>query len=1314
MSKQILRYTTLLLAALLILGCHTAFAQLRIVGSISGSVKDPSGAVVPGAKVELKDEGTGVGKETTASGEGTFTFLDLAHGMYAVTVTSGGFQQFVANHVEVIAGQNTDVAARLAVGTATESVVVEGVAPTLETTANLSNSTATLKLVNELPLSGRDAMSLATFVPGFTAGQRINNVAGGAMNVTVDGINDASNGYKSGGNVWYYTVPVRLGALEEVTVETVGVGADSGAEGGVNVKFITKRGTNQYHGSLFYQPNSEQFNANSWSNNAQGSKADGSPVAPRNKSRVHNMGGNIGGRMVPFGYLKDKLFFFLNWEDTLTPAQGVTTTSVITPEAQTGVYRYLVNGSTTQTATVNVLTLAAAAGYSTKLDPIVQSYISLANKIPQYGTQVQNSDLGANYYRWTWQHNQNDYYPTTRLDYYLTPKHQLSFAWNYYHHWDPGTQLFPWADSHLRDPYRVGYFVWSAAVQSTLSGTMFNEFRYGVQHSGDTNKSATPQYGTYNTYNGTPLRLPSTLSWGLMTPYLDQANVTGRHFITTSYDTLTKIAGQHTIRGGFTGRITDWKDTSEQFPYPTYAEGTPSGDPIPGTIFTANTIPNAVSGSLPGNPALLYNQLVGRISSSTFRTVVNPDTKQYGNFISYNWTRSYMGGLWAQDSWRVKPNLTLNYGVRWEAQGDLYDVMGLSATPKMKDVYGPSTGLFSPGSMSGNLDPTGTIGIHPYKPGMKNFAPNLGISWNPQVSQGFLGKLLGGSKSVIRASWSMSYYDEGSQMYAANVGNNTGKSFSQTLQAGTSPALPQWTTISDVANNPLTQAAFSNIGSYSPVLHLNQQYAPSLGAMQETMHVPYLEQWTIGIQRELAKNTVLEVRYVGNQSHHQWRTVNMNEVNVFENGFLGEFQKAQSNLAIANGVTVAQLTAIPSGTTQFVLKSNNFANQGLPGQVDLPIMTAAFGARGTVPAIAATSGFNSASFAANLQNGAVGSLANSLTGQNYMCRMMGSSFSPCLLPNIAATGQSYNAPGAGYPINFFTLNPFASAMNLVTDPGWYDYNGLQVQLRKSFSHHVLGTINYSWAHGMSNVGSGADSATVSQNWNTLRNTSLDRRSSPYDRRQTLTAFESYDLPIGKGRFINLKNGILDAVIGGWTASSTINFSTGAPTQLGGAYNTFNNFASQGVTLAPGVTLQQVSDLFHSGQDLVKMNDPTNADTRLNRGSQTNDWSRLAIPLDWLNPNGTANSKYLTFNNTAGSLGQNLYIYGKNSISWNAAMTKNFRVTERIRLSLYADASNIMNHPSWGMGSVSTNSTGFGTIGAPSGSRSMTFRGNLQF
>src|SRR5262245_60466270 len=159
-----------------------------------------------------------------------------------------------------------------------------------------------------------------------------------------------------------------------------------------------------------------------------------------------------------------------------------------------------------------------------------------------------------------------------------------------------------------------------------------------------------------------------------------------------------------------------------------------------------------------------------------------------------------MGGLYAQDRWRVRRSLTLNYGLRWEVQGPMKDGKGLTAVPDLTSILGPSKGLFGPGELSGNKNPPVEVGRVPYHTDWLNFAPNLGFAWNPSKSNGWLGKLLGDEKTVIRSSYSIIVFDEGTQFFAANLGPNAGKTITATIVPGQNgPAgqttLPAFTTL---------------------------------------------------------------------------------------------------------------------------------------------------------------------------------------------------------------------------------------------------------------------------------------------------------------------------------------------------------------------------------------------------------------------------------------------------------------------------------------------------------------------------------------
>jgi Carboxypeptidase regulatory-like domain len=1264
---------TIAFAAALLVTFQSAFAQLRIVGSISGTVQDANGAIVPNARVVLKDQQTGLTRESTTTEGGSFLFPDLAGGSYAVTVSVPGFKTEVLPNISVSTSKTTDVRITLEVGQTTETVTVTSdAAYLLDTSSQLIVNTLSTETVTSLPLGSRsNTLAFARLAQGAqppTGGDtRYNNLPGGAVNVTVDGINNASNGFKSGGTVFFVTVPVRVGAVDEVSVETGGLTAESGAQSGANIKFTTKRGGDSYHGSAFYEPQSERFNSNLWSRNVNN--------LPRLYNRTQNYGGNVGGPLIPFGSWKKKAFFFINYERAYSPVRTARTITVLTPAAQQGNFTYLVSGTTNQLRTANVFTLAAAKGLPTTLDPVAQSIIATNNKIPQGAQKISSgNDFNHDTYTWPAENNNFAYFPAARFDAFITKKQQFTWSWNYRHNWQAGERRMPVEDIQRTNPFRLGYFIWSAALQSTFSPRLFNEVRYGTQHSGDSNARA--EYGDFYTVNGVPLRIGGTLPFGPTVPFIDQANVTGRHTIVTLYDTMTYTRSAHTFTFGGSYRSTEWNDTGVVFQVPTYGTGTPSGDPLNASqAFTTTTLPG-INSTETGNPLSLYNTLVGRVASANFTKVVNPDTFNYDGGINYTFTKSLMGGAFVQDKWRFSKNLTLQFGLRWEVQGPMHDTKGIAAIPDLASIFGPSKALFSPGNLSGNNDPTMEVGKTPFERDATNFAPNFGFAWNPSFEKGLLGKIMGDKKTVIRGYWGQVYYDEGTQFFAANAGPNIGKTLSATTLIPGTPGqtnLPAFYTLANIVSKPLTVSSFAFTSStYPKTFHISDQTFSNrtVAGFDPTLRAPYTINYDIGFQRELWRNTVLEARYVGNQAHLVWRTSNLNEVDIINNGFLPEFIHAQANLAINQAAGV-----------------QSFQNTGRPGQFALPIFDAAFGARGGLAAIAAGSGYQSTTFLDNLANGAAGTLAGTLaTNQNYACRMFGSTFSPC-----ARVLPTANTPGP-YPINFFLLNPFVgNRLNYTDDTGWDNYNGLQVQFRQRLSQGLTWSVNWTWSKSLTNIP--ADNQNQSVDFLTLRNFDTSNRESLFDIRHTIQMYGTYDLPIGRGKLLNLNNKVLDAVFGGWTWGNIVVFNTGQPVQLTGGFATVNNSNNPGVggvQLAPGVTLKQIEKMFHATRIPL---------SSLNRAGAT-PTQFLAVDPKLIGPDGRANPAYLVPNRTPGSFGQVLFIRDRNTFSWDTSILKSIRIREGKSLELFAGSSNFLNHPRWGIPNTNVFSTSFGVVDGP--------------
>ena len=499
----------------------TAFGQFT--SSISGTINDPDGAVISGATVIVKNTATGSEFKATSSGSGVYTVPSLGAGTYIVTVSAPGFKQSVAQDVKLDAGVPATVNVRLEVGSATESVVVQGGGEIVQTqTANIS-TTLNVSQISNLPLQSRNTMYFLTLLPGTNTtggprGSTFNGLPQSTINVTIDGLNTQDNFNKTGDGFFSYISP-RLDAIEEVTVSTATPGAESSGQGAVQIKFVTRSGGNEYHGSLYEYHRNPALNSNYWFNNrdtsynVEAAKPCGDPSsssfnpntmipwnsdcrAPRDRVLLNQFGFRVGG---PFKFPKklfgplgfdgrDKAFFFINYEEFRLPTQVTRQRTIMSPDAQRGVFRY---GGVS--ASVNVLALAAKSdcdpGTATvpctsTIDPTVGKLLAdIRNSTASTGGVVPLSDL--NLQRFTFQNESfaKQYYPTLRLDFNPSDKHHIEASYYYQkyittintlNNRDPQFPGFPNHGGQFSNRFSV-----STALRSTLTPAIVNEARVG-------------------------------------------------------------------------------------------------------------------------------------------------------------------------------------------------------------------------------------------------------------------------------------------------------------------------------------------------------------------------------------------------------------------------------------------------------------------------------------------------------------------------------------------------------------------------------------------------------------------------------------------------------------------------------------------------------------------------------------------------------------------------------------------------------------------------------------------------------------------
>ncbi|MDQ2920001.1 MAG: TonB-dependent receptor, partial [Acidobacteriota bacterium] len=1011
---------------------------------------------------------------------------------------------------------------------------------------------------------------------------------------------------------------------------------------------------------------------------------------PRQRMLLNQPGGRIGGPILIPRILKsrDKAFFFVNYEEFRLPASTARQRNILTADAAKGIFKYGASSSK------DLLALAAAtdcnptaAGLqpcTATIDPTIASLLTSIRASTGAGGIT---PFNANQERFTFNSPSSSIrkFTTVRFDFNLSKKHHLEEIWNYnVFRGFPDTlnsadNAFPGLKAGVGGQNSLR---WSNAIalRSTITSNLVNEARFGMGGGGAVlfRPEVTPaDYGYLGGFAPSfTVFAPGGTTTNTTSPFATNSGSRSSNPSRVFLDNLSYVRGNHTFNFGTEiGQYNTWNFNINRF-VPSITFGLNTNDPaqVAGMFASAN-FPGSSSTDI-SNAQNLYALLTGRVITITANAYVNEDTAKYTYLGSYvERIRQHTMGFYGQDSWRFRPNLTINAGLRWEVQFPFTSRNKNYTQAGYAGLFGVSGegNIFKPGTLTGSVTQFTPLppNTHVYNTDWNNLGPSIGVAWSPNARGGFLRKLMGESGgTVLRAGYSIAFVREGSDVMSAVIGENPGGAFTATrsialgnLTAGTlyrnrgdlgPPAIPS------APNYPLTPTSSP---AYSP--------SNSVNAFLPDLKVGYVQSWSAGVQRELTKDAVLEVRYVGNRGLKLWRRFNLNETNIIENGFINEFKLAQSNLQ-AN---------IAAG------RGNTFRYFGAgTGTSPLPIVLAYF--RGNAdPNVA--SNYTGTITGPSGSSINVGSLFTSTTFVNQ------------LFPNNANArtfgGNLFSdadrralAAARGLPANLFVVNPnlpgtsnTAGAL-LVDNGGHTYYDALQIELRRRMARGLLVQASYTFAKALNNMFASSNSVFFQPS--TLRNQSLDKGASPFDLRHAFKTSWIYELPVGKGRWLaGDANGVLDRLVGGWAVHGQARLQSGSTFNLGN------------VQLV-GMTSKEL-------RDSVKIRkDPSGVVFFLPDDIIVNTQRAFSVTSTGFGSAGAPTGRYISPANSNGCIqtyvGQcgftNLVLYGPRLTRFDISVVKKTKLTETANFELRAEFLNAFNNINFKVGSQSSEVTGVTT------------------
>jgi hypothetical protein len=664
------------------------------------------------------------------------------------------------------------------------------------------------------------------------------------------------------------------------------------------------------------------------------------------------------------------------------------------------------------------------------------------------------------------------------------------------------------------------------ALQSAFGPRLHNELRVGLLAAPSSVPRDTDFPGTMivNFPVGTSPQESTILSSG------------GRESVNHLGDNVSWQAGSHVLKFGgevYSRKASGW-DLDGTVTTVRLGSTTTNPDGLLQSMF-----PGIPSNAVFNNARAHYALLVGLLNNAS-RTFNVANFEESPSFVpgapAARAFRYREWGAYVSDQWRWRPNFTWNFGLRYDMLFPPNIVDGGILVPEngLDSLYGISgrDNLFNPGVMYGS--PVNNLVLGGPREGRpfwnldkNNFAPFAGFAFQPSFDSGPGKWFLGSGRTSIRGGYSISYTRDSIETLNAIGTANQGL-----LQRITTPPLTGVLGPSGVSIAPPNfQVPISDVETYT-----RTSGTGGFWAIDPNLRTPYVQQWSLGIERELPGRISLEVRYVGNHAQALLRGLpNTNEINIFENGFLQEFKNAQGNLQTNGGTTFAP---------------------GAAGTVPLPIFATLFAG------LPANQGFTNSNFINQLNTGQAGGIATTLSNST-----------------------TYQANRANLPANFFRANPNLNFARYETNVSHSTYNALQIEARRRFSTGLFVQANYTFGKTLT------DGETAGNDpYKTIRNPQLAKHLADWHIAHTFNVSYVYDIPFGRGRRFYANIPVVGALMDGWGIAGLLSWHTGPLKTITGDRTTFNQFPSLIVPIGDAVeTIRKNTGIFRRPEGVFWLN-----------------------------------------------------------------------------------------------------------------------------